>query len=60
MCPNYGIPDNYFEQNHKDGTSQFDNCNKILDGFASKFRTDINMGRDSYISRFFSGKLPTA
>ena len=63
MCPNYGIPENYFEQSRKDGTSQFDrDCNKILNGFASKFRTDIDMDRDSYLIRFSSGswsELPT-
>ena len=63
MCSNYGIPDNYFEQNRKDGTSQFDHdCNKILNGFASKFQTDINMDRDSYLNKFSSGRwseLPT-
>ena len=53
MCPKYGIPENYFECSRKDGTSQFDrDCNKILDGFASKFRTDMNMDRDSYLKNF--------
>ncbi len=59
--PGYGIPSGYFEGSGKDNCSQFDQ--KILDGFGSKFRSDIGLCRDSYVSIFSSQKwfeLPNA
>lgn len=62
--PGYGIPSGYFEATGKDHCTPFDrDCKKILDGFASKFRSDIGLGRDSYVSKFSSTKwfeLPNA
>ena len=40
-CPQYGIPDHYLDRNHRTGYSAFDKtCDKILDGFKSKWRSD--------------------
>lgn len=53
----YGIPIRYFEAIGRDNICQFDrDCNKVLDGFKSKFRDEVAMNRDSYLSTFSLAK----
>ena len=50
---NHGIPTGYFKCKGKSQKSQFDHdCEKILDGFKAKFRSDIGLNRDNYIHTF--------
>ena len=52
-CPQDGIPDHYFNRNHRTGYSAFDKtCKKVLDGFKSKWRSDHEIDRDDYLTRF--------
>ena len=64
MCPNYGIPDGYFETVNKDGTSQFDrDCAKVLDAFKSKWPRGFTVDRKLYLEKFSAAKwseLPNA
>ena len=47
----YHFPEGYFDVNGKDNMTQFDrDCNKILDGFKSKFPTGAN--KESYLETF--------
>lgn len=56
-CSSYGIPDGYFDSQDKHNQTQFDrDCSKILDGFKSKFRSDIGLGRDRYLQTFSFSK----
>lgn len=57
VCPNYGIPAHYFTPQHKKSCCQFDrDCDKILDGFKSKWRSDFKIDRESYLQKFSSAK----
>ena len=52
-CPQDGIPDHYFNRNHHTGYSAFDKtCKKVLDGFKFKWRSDHEIDRDNYLTRF--------
>lgn len=57
-CSTYSdIPEGYFEARFKDNWSQFDrDCSKILDGFKSKFRSEIGLSRQSYLQAFSLSK----
>ena len=57
ICPDFGIPAHYFTPNHTRSRSQFDrDCDKILDGFKSKWRSNFEINRESYLQRFSSAK----
>ena len=62
--PDYGIHSSYFDETGKDHCTPFDrDCKKVLDGFSSKFRSDIGVSRESYVAQFSSIKwheLPNA
>ena len=51
--PEYGIPEQYFDENSSSRLSPFDKaCDKILDGFTSKWRSDLEVNREAYLTKF--------
>lgn len=55
--PSFGIPEGYFEPKGKQNVPQFDrDCNKVLDGFKSKFRAECGYSRSSYLDEFSLAK----
>ena len=58
--PSYRLPAGYFDKTGKENYSQFfRDCNKILNGFSLKFRSDCGYSRESYLDTFSSEKWST-